>query len=255
MALCVNQSGTWRNITTQCVNQTSTWRKVLDSCVNQSGTWRCHGMTAPTVTLSASPTSVARSGGEGQTSTLTWSSTRTTSTSSNFGTTATSGTCVVGPSGTTTYCMCASNSFGTSSTSSATLTVTAPTLGSSFGGGFLICRASSVNWIVSPRSAEVSRTWYSRNDANTRAQQVSGCTGWFVPAIGQLQNPGLNCRDNWGTSPCYSCSDYWSCDEHKTFGSPTVCGINLYFPPNAGFVNCRNKTYIKCVRAFRCVTY
>ena len=43
MALCVNQSGTWREITTQCVKQSSTWRDISLGCINQSGTWRCYG--------------------------------------------------------------------------------------------------------------------------------------------------------------------------------------------------------------------
>ena len=48
-------------------------------------------------------------------------------------------------------------------------------LGDPFGGGFLICNAaSSVRWIVSPFAGQVSRNWNARNDANTRAQQVSG---------------------------------------------------------------------------------
>jgi len=44
MALCVNDSGTWRDITTLCVNDSGTWREVTAGCINQSGTWRCFGM-------------------------------------------------------------------------------------------------------------------------------------------------------------------------------------------------------------------
>lgn len=43
MALCVNQSGTWREITTNCVNVSGTWRNIETGCINQSGTWRCYG--------------------------------------------------------------------------------------------------------------------------------------------------------------------------------------------------------------------
>jgi hypothetical protein len=77
-------------------------------------------------------------------------------------------------------------------------------LGDSYEGGFLICKASPLRWVVSPYSAEVSRNWYLRNDANTTAQSVSGCTGWFVPTRSQLQNPGYCCRSFWGPSPCFS---------------------------------------------------
>lgn len=84
-------------------------------------------------------------------------------------------------------------------------------VGDSYEGGFLICKASPIRWIVSPYSAEVSRNYFARGpEANTRSQQVSGCTGWFVPTISQLQNPGYCCRSFWGPSPCYSETAYRS---------------------------------------------
>jgi len=121
-------------------------------------------------------------------------------------------------------------------------------LGSSFEGGFLICKAAPLRWVVSPRSAEVSRTWYNRNDANTTAQSVSGCTGWFVPTVSQLQNPGYCCRSFWGPSPCYSLFTYWSSSE---LGSQPGACVNF-----GGGGVCRSyKTFSWCVRSFRCVTY
>jgi hypothetical protein len=244
MALCVNQSGTWRNITTQCVNQSSTWRKVLDSCVNQSGTWRCHGMTAPTVTLSASPTSIVQ--GAGTCSVLTWSSTKATSTSSNFGATSTSGTCNRTPTSTITYCICGINAFATSSTATATVTVTAPALGSSFQGGFLIRRSGGVNWIVAPASSQVARIWASRNDAITTAQQVSGCSGWFVPSCGQMQNPGYVCRQYWDTDCNFL---FWSNTDFNACAAWSVGGNSGTAYTDLG------KYFTLRVRAFRCVTY
>jgi len=121
-------------------------------------------------------------------------------------------------------------------------------LGSSTNGGFLICKAGGLAWIVSPRSAEVSRTWYLRNDANTTAQSASGCTGWFVPTLSQLQNPGYLCRSFWGPSPCYSSTTYWSSTE---VNAPTAYPV--FF--NGGPPNATNKAVSYCVRAFRCVTY
>jgi hypothetical protein len=102
---------------------------------------------------------------------------------------------------------------------------------------------------VSPPSAEVTRTWYLRNDANTRAQAVSGCTGWFVPTRAQLQNPGYLCRSFWGPSPCYSSTVYWSSTEHTADRA-----YQVYFTSGGanGFLF---KTNTCCVRAFRCVTY
>ena len=124
-----------------------------------------------------------------------------------------------------------------------------PPLGSSYEGGFLICCSSPTRWVVSPRSAEVSRTWYLRNDANTRAQQVSGCTGWFVPTIGQLQNPGYCCRSFWGPSPCFSAHVYFSSTETNAERAGRVrFNAGDAFPD--GF---KSNSY--CVRAFRCVTY
>jgi hypothetical protein len=127
-------------------------------------------------------------------------------------------------------------------------TIVAPNVGDSYQGGFLICKASPLRWVVSPYSAEVSRTWHLRNDANTRAQQVSGCTGWFVPTRPQLQNPGYLCRSFWGPAPCYSSPYYWSSTEHTAGGA---CGVNF----TNGVANTTNKSFSNCVRAFRCVTY
>ena len=127
-------------------------------------------------------------------------------------------------------------------------TTDSPALGSSYEGGFLICKASPIRWVVSPRSAEVSRSWNGRNGASTRAQEVSGCTGWFVPTRAQLQNPGYICRDFWGPSPCYSPALYWSSTEASEYVGYTVNFSNGTSPGGP-------KLSSYCVRAFRCVTY
>ena len=167
MALCINQSGTYRNIITLCINQSGTYRNIVTGCINQSGTYRLFGFLA---------------------------------------------------------------------------------LGNSYEGGFLICKASPLRWVVSPYSAEVGRTWYLRNDANTRSQAVSGCTGWFVPTRDQLQNPGYCCRSFWGPSPCSSYAIYWSSTEGNSFSA-----CNVGFGNGASYLIPKASTY--CVRAFRCVTY
>jgi hypothetical protein len=126
---------------------------------------------------------------------------------------------------------------------------TTAVLGQSYEGGFLICKASPLRWVVSPYSAEVTRSWHSRNDANTTAQSVSGCTGWFVPTLTQLQNPGYCCRSFWGPSPCYSSTRYWSStDSNAHFAS------SVNFTSGSGGSGF-NKAVTYCVRAFRCVTY
>ena len=123
-------------------------------------------------------------------------------------------------------------------------------LGDPYEGGFLICCSSPTRWIVSPLSAEVSRTFGS-GDANTRAQEVSGCTGWFVPSIGQLQNPGYCCRTFWGPSPCFSSTVYWSTTGYPVRNSP--CAYFVNFTNGGASFTLKANTY--CVRAFRCVTY
>ena len=127
-----------------------------------------------------------------------------------------------------------------------------PPLGTATEGGYFICASSSNMWIVAPSSSEVQRDWYNRNDGITRAQQVSGCSGWFIPNCSQLKNPGYQCRTYWDsyssvTSP-QICSYYWSNTAH-----------NNVTPWYIEFANGRIDTSYKPpafrVRAFRCVSY
>ena len=124
---------------------------------------------------------------------------------------------------------------------------TIPPLGqcNSDTGGYLICCSSGNLWIVAQSSTEVQRTWYSRGDAATRAQQVSGCTGWFVPTCAQIQNPGFTCRTYWDS---YNLSEYWSSTEHN---SSNACYVRL----SNGTASNYFKSYSVRVRAFRCVSY
>jgi hypothetical protein len=116
-------------------------------------------------------------------------------------------------------------------------------LGDPYEGGYLICQASSVQWIAAPASTEVSKNWYNRNDAVTTAQANAACGDWFVPTVGQLQNPGYTCRIYWD----YSNNGYWS--------STSIDSINAE-PVNFGFGRVYNsKVNTCCVRAFRCVIY
>jgi hypothetical protein len=119
-----------------------------------------------------------------------------------------------------------------------------PQLGDPYEGGTLICCASPVRWVAAPRSSEVSRNFYSRHDAGATAQQVSGCTGWFIPSNFQLQNPGYNCRSYWSVSS----TNYWSGTEQYgcTGWAVSLTGGNIF---------CCWGTTSLCVRAFRCVTY
>jgi hypothetical protein len=126
-------------------------------------------------------------------------------------------------------------------------TSVSPALGAAYEGGYLICASGGTRWVVAPSSSEVTRNWYNRNDANTRAQAVSGCTGWFVPTISQIQNPGYTCRTYWDS---FQTSFYWSSTQsvpHANF----ACGI----PFTHGGAGIDPKPDDFRVRAFRCVSY
>jgi hypothetical protein len=125
-------------------------------------------------------------------------------------------------------------------------TVAIASLGDTIEGGELICKSGGTAWIVAPSSSEVSRNWYCRNNAVTTAQQVSGCTGWFIPSISQLQNPGYICRQYWDS---YASDIYWSSSQYTAFHA---VGMNF---GNGNTYNILNKACPRCVRAFRCVTY
>jgi hypothetical protein len=112
-------------------------------------------------------------------------------------------------------------------------------------GGNVICKAGGTAWIVSPAQTEVSRIWNSRNDAVRCSVEYTKHAGWFVPTIGQLQNPGYCCRSFWAS---VSSTNYWSSTECNV---SHACCLNFA----SGVASNANKTTSYCVRAFRCVTY
>jgi hypothetical protein len=115
----------------------------------------------------------------------------------------------------------------------------------SYEGGFLLSKGGGTALIVAPSNAQVCRTWYLREDANTLANTCTSCTGWFVPTMTQLQNPGYVRRIFWDS---FSSTCYWSNTEQTlTFG----CGLHFGF----GISFATNKTSYFAVRSFRCVTY
>ena len=119
-------------------------------------------------------------------------------------------------------------------------------LGDPVLGGYLICRTGGgVAWIVAPASSEVSRNWYNRNDAVTTATNCTSATGWFVPTLGQLQNPGFGCRTYWDS---YSSDHYWSSSYLTSSSSFRVDFVN-------GSGDHHTNSITKCVRALRCVCY
>lgn len=110
----------------------------------------------------------------------------------------------------------------------------------------LICKAGGIAHIVAPSTSEVSRTWYCRDDAITMAANVTGSVGWFIPTVGQLQNPGYTCRTFWDS---FSSTDYWSSTLTSTARACAVCFSN------GTALSFSDKNIDNCVRAFRQVTY
>ena len=121
------------------------------------------------------------------------------------------------------------------------------TLGGNHEGGYLICCASNNYWIVAPSNTEVARNWADRTDANTCAQQVSGCSGWFIPSFSQLSNPGYECRAYWDSHSQYA-SQYFSDTEYPPSSAYTK-------DMQTGSSGLGSKASQYRVRSFRCVAY
>ena len=123
-------------------------------------------------------------------------------------------------------------------------------LGDAYEGGYLICQSGGVRWVISPYASQVTRSWYLRGDSNTRAQEVSGCTGWFIPSAGQMQNPGFICRSYWDVVAAGNFGRYWSNTEQNSCYAWAIIFSN-------GCCQCTNKDSFdgQPARSFRCVTY
>jgi hypothetical protein len=118
-------------------------------------------------------------------------------------------------------------------------------LGDNVEGGYLICKSSGNAIVVAPSSSQVSRNWYSRNDAVTQANAQAACGDWFVPSCSQLKNPGFTCRTYWDS---YASRCYWSNSQDDAYNGWL---IRFQTGPAIGF----GKTRTYCVRAFRTVSY
>jgi len=124
-----------------------------------------------------------------------------------------------------------------------------PTLGIAGEGGYLICMADSNLWIVAPSSSEIGTRFNSRSAAVNSAQSVSGCSGWFVPTSSQLVNPGYTCRTYWDS---YKLEPYWS---NSNFHPQHNNAYDVDFSTGSAWNGRNSLTSIRCVRAFRCVSY
>jgi len=110
-------------------------------------------------------------------------------------------------------------------------------------GGTLICKNGGTAWIIAPSCSDVARSYTNRNDAITTATACTMATGWFIPTLSQLQNPGASCAIYWDQFCDAPQCIYWS----DTSGCIVimVCGVG----------NGDSNASVRRVRAFRCVTY
>ena len=125
-------------------------------------------------------------------------------------------------------------------------------LGDSFEGGNLVCCAGGNYWIVAPVATQVKRNFYEKDHASARAEQVSGCTGWFIPTCSQLLLLGA-CATYWDTGLNGMQHYYWSSSPHPA--NPGHFAFRSYISPPGPDAGGMGKNFCACVRAFRCVTY
>lgn len=90
---------------------------------------------------------------------------------------------------------------------------------SDYGGFFICCGPTTCKWFVSPCCTLVCRTWYCRADSVTSANSCVGSYGWFMPSVGNLQNPGSCCRTYWDDGNTLT---YWANNEGTSYYGCTV---------------------------------
>ena len=128
-------------------------------------------------------------------------------------------------------------------------------------GSRIICKNGGCAWIVAPSCTQVGQTWNGSTSTlvgdqccvsswATLCSQLISCgfnpSDWFVPLYDQLLNPGYICRTKWDS---YCNTQYWASTEFAS-----TCAEYLDFNTGGSFNQCC-KSCVKCVRAFRCVTY
>ena len=111
-------------------------------------------------------------------------------------------------------------------------------------GGFLVYRNGGSAWIVAPSSTEVSRDWYSRDDAATTANANAACGDWFIPNCNQMQTIGAAYKSYWD----HNSGLYWTSSEYDGSFARVFC-LQTSNP------EIRCKTFVLSARAMRCVAY
>jgi hypothetical protein len=111
-------------------------------------------------------------------------------------------------------------------------------------GSIVLQKENGLALLVAPKSTEVEATWSKEFPEVFKALKSQGFnpSQWSVPTKEQLQ---LAYRNILGE---FSSTSYWSSTEG---GATCACYVDFL---NGDSGNA-NKTYVYCVRAFRCVTY
>ena len=119
-------------------------------------------------------------------------------------------------------------------------------LGTLVQGGYLFAKQGGLAWIVACNSRQVGRAWSARTDAVTVAEASNACGDWFVPSRIDL-TLGSDCQSFWDT---FTNSLYWTSTEYNTANAWMVTLETGDVRSTGG-----GKTNVRCVRAFRRVSY
>jgi methionine-rich copper-binding protein CopC len=121
-----------------------------------------------------------------------------------------------------------------------------PPLGSSWEGGYLVNCTGGQAWVVSPYSAEVRRTWYSRQDGVNRAQSVTGCSPFYI-LNKNMMCTALQCRTYWDQ---VTSGRYWNANGNHPLGASMS-----YFNHCSGGISFTHKNANNYSRGFRLISY
>ena len=113
-------------------------------------------------------------------------------------------------------------------------------------GSIVVKKENGLALLASPKSTEVCCAWSKEFPEvfNKLKEEGFNPSQWFIPTVEQLKVAYMNLdvRKN------FSATFYWSSTE---VSATYACYVSY----NNGNANCGTKTFTRCVRAFRCVTY
>lgn len=120
---------------------------------------------------------------------------------------------------------------------------------------FICCGPSTTKWFVVPYANQKCENWACNVPDSTAWCSVAcnntdlGSCGWFVPDIGQLQNPGYCARTYWDN---YCCAFYWSSSGDNVNDIPAF-GVHFNTGCSTRHGGCRKSwSNPQNTRAFRC---